>query len=418
MTMLTRKPLTGVLLGALALALSLAAVVPAAHAADAEEGVRFLDEGWWLRYRSPLAPVPNAGDFGAPADATEIPRQTVRNEANPYDGEYTRISTLPGGEDGWEAIAAFAFDLWDLGGGLAEAQITGGTVTFVAAPLESAPGEGDGAGGQRNEEEAVMIACLATEMFPPDFGGPFEERPDFDCGTSAPLEPADPVNDRPAWTLDLGAFTAAWAQQNHGFVVVPDPAAETELFHVAFPTHLNPDIDLDDFPPPTADITFEAEELDIPSFPTGDPVPTPGGAADGGAPVPTSGGFDGGVGSTSGSGGGFTNGSSGGFDGGTADAPLAADGDVAPADEPSTADAETLDDAALAPPAGPETPMGAAATGGAGSGLGYAVLALLGLGLAVALGYSLTREPELAVERQGAVSKLMERRQGALPRGA
>jgi hypothetical protein len=426
-----RKPLvaTGTVL--LALVLAGALVLPGiAHAAQSESGVRFLDEGWWLRFREPLAPVPAGGGVGLPSDTTEIPRATVRDQTNPYRGEYTRVSALPG-EDSDEAVAAYGFDLFGLGGGASEAKITGGSVRFVAAPRESAPQAGDGANAQRNEEAAKMVGCLVTEFFAPDFAGNWEARPPVDCSTSSPLELAsETVEGRPVWTMDLAPFASAWGSENFGFAVVPDPEATgpDAVFHVAFPTALNNNIDLEVFPPPTADVTFEVDELSIPDIGGGigggtggsggfEPV---GGTA--GSPSFDSGGGGGFGGS---SGGGFDSGSSGGFGGssgsfgGSGDVPVAADGTGGEADMPETADEEELfSDEAVAEDAGAEAPLAAPGEeSGGGPNLGLLLVPLLGLGLAGTLGYSLSKDPELPLEREGAVSKLMQRRtSGALAR--
>jgi hypothetical protein len=426
-----RRPITMLGMALMAVVLGMTALMPAAMAQEAqsETGVEFLDEGWWLRFREPLAPVPPAGSVGLPDDVTEIPRATIRDQTNPYRGEYTRVSGIPGAEDD-EAVAAFGFDLFTLGGGVSPAVITGGTVTFVAAPRESAPQAGDGANGQRNEEGADMIACLVTEFFAPDFAGNWQARPPVDCEVSAPLEPIEAVNGRPAWELDLSAFAAAWTEENFGFSVIPNPEAgpDGQTFHVAFPNKLNNAIDTEATPPPRADITFTVEELDLPGFgdDAGGDLPgfgdTPA-AAGGSSDVPA---FDSGAGGGGGfdsgsTGGGFSSGggsSDGGF-GGTADAPLTADGSIASSDAgddaaaPETADEEALfdDEEAAAGGAVDQSPLAAPAEETGGTNLGYILVPLLGLGLAGTLGYSLSKDPELPVEREGAVSKLMQRRQ-------
>jgi hypothetical protein len=422
MGMLTRRSFGTAALGLLALLLALSAVAPLAHASESEEGVTFQDEGWWLRYREPLTDVPAGGGVGLPDDATEIPRATLRDQTNQYKGEYTRVSTFPS-DEGDETIAAFAFDLFTLGGGAAEAQVTGGTVTFVAGPQESGPGEGDGANGQRNEENAAMVACVATDFAPPDFAGNWDERPAYDPEVCAPLELAEErvgEAERPSWTLDLAAFAGAWAEQNFGFVVVPDPEREGDgsFFHVAFPNTMNTAIDLEEYPAPTADVTFEVEEFDFPDFGADDAggddfgsFDAPESSGDPGFDSGDSGGFD------SGDSGGFDSGDSAAFDSGTADPPITAGDDAdfeEPEAEPQIADEEQVDEGAAAPPA--QTPT---SSDEGGTNLAYLLVPLLGLGLAGTLGYSLSKDPELALEREGAVSKLMARRQaqGALGAG-
>jgi hypothetical protein len=204
MTASTRALSVG-MISLLALLLAVSLAMPVAHAA----GVR---GGRPLPRRGLVAALPRAarrraqrGRHRAPDDTTEIPRATVRDQTNPYRGEYTRVSTFPT-DEGDETIAAFGFDLFDIGGGAAEAQITGGTVTFAAAPPESGPQTGDGANGQRNEENAAMVACVVTDFFAPDFAGNWEQRPPIDEGTCAPLELLDEgewIAERPTWTLDL-----------------------------------------------------------------------------------------------------------------------------------------------------------------------------------------------------------------------
>jgi hypothetical protein len=166
---LIRKPWTLLAVGMVGGLLAALTAVPlvAAHAAEQATDVEFLDEGWWLRYREPLAPVPPSGGIDAiPPDSTEIPRATLRDQTNPYRGEYTRVSAVSGDEEATEAIAAFGLDPFGLADGM-PATMTGGTVTFVAAPPESAPQAGDGANGQRNEEGAAMVACLQTDFQAP-----------------------------------------------------------------------------------------------------------------------------------------------------------------------------------------------------------------------------------------------------------
>jgi hypothetical protein len=399
-----------------------------AWAETSAEGVEFAFEAWWLRYREPLEPVPPASGINEnlPDDVTEIPRAEARNRTNPYEGEFTRVSTFPG-DEGDEAQAGFEFDLFGLSGGAFPAQITGGTVTFAAAPPESAPQAGDGAKGQRNEAAAAMVGCVAAEIFPPDFAGNWEDRPSIDEETCTPLELLEEsawVQDRPTWTLDLDPFAAAWAEENFGFIVRPDPDREGngQVFHVAFKTTLNQIERLEDFPVPTADLTFEVEELDIPDLSFEDPGELEsfdsGTQASGDAGDFSGGGFDdggssGGGGFDSGGSAGFDSGGSGGsggFDSGSGDAPLAADDGAVEADDPEAADGEELDDEPV-DVVDEATPLAADPEEEGGMNLAFLLVPLLGLGMAGTLGYSLSKDPELALEREGAVSKLMARKQ-------
>jgi hypothetical protein len=193
------------------------------------------------------------------------------------------------------------------------------------------------------------------------------------------------------------------------FVIVPDPDAESDgqFFHVAFPNKMNPlhnDPEHPDFPPPPlADVTFEAEEF---------PDLAVDGFEDEFSPSGDAGTFDNG-----GSSGGFTpsgddsfsSGSGGGFD---ASAPAIAEGDTAfEAEAPETAgDDEAFDDVEDEVVAQAPVAAGDEGPGQGGFNIGYILLPLLGLGLATTLGYSLSQDPELPVEREGAVSKLMQRR--------
>jgi hypothetical protein len=414
---LIRKPFMLIAVGLVGGLLAAMTAVPlvVAHAAEQASDVEFLDEGWWLRYREPLADVPPSGGVDAiPPDSTEIPRATLRDQTNPYRGEYTRVSALREGEEATEAIAAFGLDPFGIADGL-PATILGGTVTFVAAPPESAPQAGDGANGQRNEEGAAMIACLQTEFQGPDFAGNYEERPPHDCDVRSPLEPIEAIADRPAWQLDLAPFVDAWADMDFfSFVLVPDPDAgsEGQFFHVAFPNKMNAQVGEEGFPPPPlADLTYEAEEFDDAFGDFGDAETFDDDFA-GGDDVGTfdSGGVSGGSGGfTPSADDGFSNGG-GGFD---ASAPAIADGGADfEADAPETADDELLfddegdDEVAVQAP----VPTGTDESGTGGFNFGYILLPLLGLGLATTLGYSLSQDPELPVQREGAVSKLMQRR--------
>ncbi len=411
----------GLLAGMLGALLAMPLV--AAHAAEQATDEPFLDEGWWLRYRNPEEELPKEQLPTQPPPEASIPGQTARGGTNPYGGEYARVSAVPG-ETEDEAMAAFGFDLLTLGDGLPPT-ITGGEVTFVIAPRESRPQAGDGANGMRNEQKAAMRGCLVTDMFSPEVAGNWADRPPTDCKVSSPLvlvEGSDPLT----WKMDLGPFVATWSDpnKNFGFAVTSDPEGDPEgqFFHVAFPTTLNTVVDPATHPVVTATFTYEKEELeafgnlgdaegfgDSQSFDTGT-ASSDGDLGSSSFDSGSTGSFDSGS-----SGGGFGSSSSG--TGGTSstfdpgDAPISAADEVV--EEPQTADdAALFDDEA--PAAVPEVEGALAADAEDASGglnAGYILLPLLGLGLATTLGYSLTKEPELPDEREGAVSKLMQRRQ-------
>lgn len=430
MAMLTRRPFTVITAGLLGVMVAVFLALPlvSAQAAEPEEETAtdepFLDEGWWLRYRNPEAAIPKEELPGElPAEAS-IPGQTARGSTNPYPGEYVRVSAVPG-EEGDEAVAGFGFDLLTIGEGFPP-KITGGEVTFVLAPSESKPRAGDGANAMRNEENAAMHGCLATNLVIAEQAGNWEDKPPFDCEISSPLELVE-GSDPLTWTMDLAPFLDTWAEpnDNYGFIVARDPEGDPDgqAFHVAFPTTLNDSIeDPEKHPPVTATFTYEKEvieafgdmeEFDDSAFGTetdtaasedfsGDTGSGTSGTGSFDSPPPSNGGSSFGSSTTP------SNGTSGSFDGG--DAPVAAADE--PVDDPQTADDEELfEDEAVEEEPVQDAMAAEAEDTGSGMNLGYVLLPLLGLGLATTLGYSLSKDPELPVEREGAVTKLMQRRQ-------
>jgi hypothetical protein len=407
-----RRLVAGILGGLLAGLLSLPML---AHAdVRSAEAVEMEFEGWWFRLREPLAPVPPAPD--PVRDGTEIPRATLRGQTNVYNGEFLRVGVNAGEP---EAFAAISFPLFELGGGF-EAIVTGGTVTFVQAPVRAPNAEANsGANGQRGEDIAAMAGCLVTQLFAPDLGGNWEDAPPFDPEVCSPLVRQEGVE--PAtWVLDLEPFVATWADPmaNHGVAIVPDPQADPDglvTWHVAFDNKFN---DRDGATPPAADLTYTAQDLDDAfDFGFDEDFEASGGfddAALGSAQSTGQGGAPSGSSVSSSPPGGF----GGGFDGGgfgTESGDLAFDPEIDNGDLPIAAPEQ-----AVAPPAaagGGQSGVTAAAPVASGQVPGQVpgrhpavfLLPLVGMGLVGLVGYSLRSDPVLPADRDGAVSRLMRR---------
>ncbi|MFP5370609.1 MAG: hypothetical protein ACLGI3_07655, partial [Actinomycetes bacterium] len=298
---------------------------------------------------------------------------------------------IVGGEP--EATTFLALPLLELGEGLPPV-VTGGTVTLV---------DGGSSQGSKNAEGSEMIACLATGIVVAAQGGDWEDMPPYDCATRATLqlqEGSEPLT----WTVDLAPFTAAWADPNanFGIAIVPDPDSAApppeQSWHVAFqakdwaPPEPSPRDELS--PPPakapiTADLRYVPQEL--PDF----------GGVDSGTGTGTIDSSDSGFGGDTGFSGGTDFGSGFSGDAGSVDS-------VPPPtiDEPAP---DTAVDENIAAP-----PVSDGEARGVRTNPAVYLLPFLGLGLAGMLGYSLSHDPELPSERDGAVSKLMARRRAGL----
>jgi hypothetical protein len=407
-----RRPLSrlvAVLAGGL---LAAASIAPLAAAAETAENVQNLDESWYLNRKEPLAAVPG-GDPTCNLGACNGSGQVVRPNT-PRPENTLQVSALGGEPD---ASTAFTFDLANIP---FDAVVTGGTTTLTVLNSREA--------GTFNPDQADMSACLTTGfLVSSQDGASFNDRPEFDCTTSAPLVRTD--GDVLAYTIDLSPFAQQWASgvANNGLSIVPSEKARAErrTFGIAFAGKRN-----ENGVPATSTLQYEVQDSGFgTTTPTEQPTttapaepapPAPpassGGTFDSGAPVTTDSGFTGGGGFTSDTGtvdSGSTSFDSGGDSFGTVSSPEVAD----------SPDLSTTTDTAVpveAPPAvtGDElafeesvpTAATPAEPASSGTNLAYWLLPLLGLGLAGTLGYSLTQPVELPAARQGAVSKLMTRR--------
>lgn len=344
--------------------------------------VLMQDEAWFFRHRQPLAPVPEVND---PAGASGIPRASLRDQTTrPFPAETLQVA-VAGGEQ--QAVMFLNFPLFELTDDGMPPTITGGKITLV---------DGGSSAGSKRADAAEMVACLATELFVAAQGGDWADVPEYDCATRATVqmvEGSTPLT----WTIDLAPFAAAWTDPstNYGIAVIPDPDSAT--------------------PPPDQSwqVGFQAKSWQPP-----EPSPTQTGEPPAKAPITADlrfvpqaplPGFD-----DSGTSGSFDNDfSGGGFDSGGGDfgtgftdtgsfETAAPDVGEVPAEEP------VVNENVAAPPATDLEERGVR------TNPAVYLLPFLGLGLAGMLGYSLSHDPELPSERDGAVSKLMARRRAGL----
>lgn len=393
--------LGGVLVAWLALPMVASAtdLGPEESASDVEMG----DEAWFFRHRQPVPEeVPDSTEEVGLEDpsgegldtAPAIGKAEVRNATGEiYPGEFVRVGINAGEE---EARTYLRLPTVELGEGL-DAVITGGTITLVAAPTspdeppedvdpEAEDNDNAAAPNQRNVDNADIVACLTTGFVVSDIGGNWADRPEIDCEVRSPLERVEVGDDeRPTWTLDLSPFVPHWEDplDNFGVALVANPDSEdsepAQSWHVAFPNSLNNLAG----PPPLADLTLRRQVLpdfdfDDSGFVEDFDAPPPPQPQQDFAPAP---------GPT--------------FD----DQPF----DEQPVDEPAVAEDP------IGEPAEEPTPEAAPVDREVRTNPALALLPVLALGLAGLVGYSLSREPEIVGERDGAVSKLMERRARAAP---
>lgn len=359
-------------------------MIATAAAPRVAKNVQMLDEAWYFQYRQPLAPVPDVDD---PAGASGIPRASVRDQTTrPFAPETLHVA-VTGGEP--QAYTFLNFPLNELTDDGMPPVVTGGKVTLV---------DGGSSLGSKRADASEMIACLATELWVAAQGGDWKDVPQFDCGTKVSLqlvEGSSPLT----WTIDLAPFATAWGDPNanYGIAIVPDPdsakPAPDQSWQVAFQAKAwqppEPSPAQTSEPPAKAPILADIRfvPVEMPDFGNNDSGTSSGGSSGGG--------FD--------SGSGFSPGPS--FNSGFDDS---GDSELSPEVDDGFDDAGTVDENIAAPPITPGEQRGVR------TNPAVYLLPFLGLGLAGMLGYSLSHDPELPTERDGAVSKLMARRRGGL----
>lgn len=190
---------------------------PVAYAETARTA-RPLHEAWYLRYKEPLAEIPG----GDPSCGTPLGCNLGGSATRPapdvsYPDNTLHVASSTGEPD---AQTYLSFDLSRAPRG---STVTGGTMTFIAAPPES---------GTLNESRASMVACRVTEPFISRQAGRWADRPGFDPHTCSPLIRVPGA--RPAtWTLHLAPFGARWSADanhdgvpdvpNYGITILPTP---------------------------------------------------------------------------------------------------------------------------------------------------------------------------------------------------
>lgn len=193
--------------------------VSVAHA-DTAWTARTLHEAWYLRYKEPLAEAPG-GDLSCdtPLGCNLAGSATRPAPLVPYPDNTLHVASSTGEPD---AQTYLSFDLSRAPRG---ATVSGGTMTFVAAPADS---------GTLNEASANMVACLVTESFVSVKSGSWGDRPHFDPNVCAPLVRVPGAH--PAmWKLHLAPFGARWSADanrngiadvpNYGITILPNPRA-------------------------------------------------------------------------------------------------------------------------------------------------------------------------------------------------
>lgn len=386
-----RRTLSRVLAGASVL-LAVLLYAPLLAHADEASGVEMQNESWYFRYGSPLAPAPDQAPVQDPSGnaahtAPGIAKASARDQARGfYAGEFLRVGINAGEE---EARSYVSFPLFELGDG-APIIVNGGTLTLVAAP-----GTGDNAADkQRNVDGADMVGCAIAEFFvASELGGDWEVKPAIRDDVCSPAVRSEGT-ERPTWTIDLAPFASLWADplQNFGVAILANPASEAsapqQSWNVAFPTKFNLG-----GPPVLADLEFTVQELPDFSFDGGEDFSASSGdfSSGGGSFSSPSGGFD--------SGGDFSSGDT--------------SFEPPPVDAPAV-DLDSGEPAIQAQPEGPSTAPVNAGLDDIRTNPAVYLLPFLGLGLAGLLGYSLSHDPELPAKREGAVSKLMNRRRTGL----
>lgn len=352
--------------GAATLAAGLLAAPTAAFAEEAE-----LTVGASAWYHAPTA--------GTPLPA---PGQPPEQLANPTDG-------LPVGMQNaqHEFRSAVKFALPAVPEG---ALVTRFEVTFTETAEEgTVPG---------------VEACAFTEAFQPEPNQPMDAVPAFDCSFSGSLTPGeedDPNTEQDesaTWTVDLADTAGAWVAgdlADHGFVIQvinpdnlpvgqPNPAQSNGKITFAGPESETPPTAVIEY---TLPVTTEVDDVEF--------APPPPPANSGGG--------------TSSSGSADFQFSSPQFD--QEPAPTFEEAPAPEVAEPVPAQAAPPEVAAP-PPA--ETAPAAVAGATTPQTPGYVwLLAPVGLGGLYVLARSLTAEPALAVEREGAVTRLLRQRRGA-----
>jgi hypothetical protein len=181
-----------------------------------------------------------------------------------YPAKTLQVGATAGQED---SRAYLALDLASLP---SATSLTGGSLRIPVAP---------DADGTRSADTAKLQACLVTAAFKDDAEGGAEVPPTVDCKkASSPAKYAAGAGSAPAaFTVDLGAFAAAWSSgsANQGLALLPAAdTAPTDFWHVAIAAH---DSKVDAAQRVTATVTFAAASA-VDSF-DDTPVPTAAPAA-------------------------------------------------------------------------------------------------------------------------------------------
>jgi len=374
----------------------LAALIPAGTAsADVVENLPNLDEAWFQNLQEPIPQVAPTDPSCATPVGCNAGGNVVRPRRPDYPENTLRVS-LVGGQPDTETYVSL-----DLPFG---AVVQSGTMTI---PIQKDF-------GTSRPETADIQACLVTTLVTGVEAGSFQARPKSDCSVSSPAT-IEPDGDKFKMTIDLTPFAARWSSLDNtaGFALALLPAQASvdgrETWQVAFASkRYSQSKPEDQRAPATSTVTFTVAAADstlgdIGLTPTTDPAATfvepPASTGDfGTAPISDL------------SGSAFTDSSSftdtsGGL--GTTDVAAGDSGGFASSGAPAVTAPPASAPVAAPAAAAPVAAVPTAAVGGLGAAILLPLVALL---LAVALGYSLTANPQLANDREGAVSKLMRRR--------
>lgn len=211
----------------LALALALL-VVPATRASAAAEGATIDKTGWWNRANQPAStpagPVAVPPPPGVPA------------------GDLT-VGRLGDEPTAWAAVGIQP----DEGPG---AEIESFTLTLVEDPEAS---------GNREPEDAVILACPIVSFWAGGENGAWETRPEADCAAAEVLGERD---DEGRWTFDLAPVGELWFDpfgtiRADGVALVPDLGAEgSTSYQVVWLGGDAIEVDLQATPAPEEDDAF------------------------------------------------------------------------------------------------------------------------------------------------------------------
>jgi hypothetical protein len=373
-------------------------LVPAATAgADVMENAPNLDEAWFQNLQEPIPQVAPTDPSCATPIGCNVGGNVVRPRRPDYPENTLRVS-LTAGQPDTETYLSL-----DLPFG---AVIQSGT---MIVPIQKDF-------GTSRPETADIQACLVTTLVTAAEGGSFEARPTSDCSVSSPAT-IEPDGDKFKMTIDLTPFAARWSSPDNtsgfGLALLPAQASVDgrETWQVAFASkrysQTKPE---DQRAPATSTVTFTVAAID--SAPLGDIGITTTDPAVTFVEPPASVGDFGTAPISDLSGSAFTDPSSftdtsGSFD--STSVGSGSTGGLASSGAPAVTAPPAAAPVAAPPAAAPIISVPTAKIGGLGAAILLPLVALL---LAVALGYSLTSNPLLANDREGAVSKLMRRRSG------